>query len=165
MISYDIIEHGKPLQRAVRETPRPKGSEVLVRVTRCGVCHSDLHIWDGYFDLGGGKRFYVKDRGCIPPFTPGHEPFGVVEALGPDAKGVPVGAKRIVFPWIGCGECAVCKAGRDNYCLAARFLGVSRSKVYAMMDAGELTYAKFGRSRRVPRRALLELAEKSLVRG
>ena len=131
MISYDIIEHGKPLQRAVRETPKPKGSEVLVRVTRCGVCHSDLHIWDGYFDLGGGKRFYVKDRGCVPPFTPGHEPFGVVEALGPDAKGVAVGAKRIVFPWIGCGECAVCQAGRDNYCLAARFLGVTRPGGYA----------------------------------
>jgi excisionase family DNA binding protein len=48
---------------------------------------------------------------------------------------------------------------------AARFLGVSRSKVYGMMDNGELMYAKFGRSRRVPRRALLEVAEKSLVRG
>jgi D-arabinose 1-dehydrogenase-like Zn-dependent alcohol dehydrogenase len=131
VISYDIIEHGKPLQRAVRETPQPKGSEVLVRVTRCGVCHSDLHIWDGYFDLGGGKRFYVKDRGCIPPFTLGHEPFGVVEALGPDAKGVAIGAKRIVFPWIGCGECAMCKAERDNYCAAMRALGVTRPGAYA----------------------------------
>ena len=59
MLSYDVVEHGKPLQRAVRETPQPKGAEVLVRITRSGVCHSDLHIWDGYFDLGGGKRFYV----------------------------------------------------------------------------------------------------------
>jgi D-arabinose 1-dehydrogenase-like Zn-dependent alcohol dehydrogenase len=131
MISYDVVEHGKPLQRAVRETPKPKGTEVLVRVTRCGVCHSDLHIWDGYFDLGGGKRFYVKDRGCVPPFSLGHEPFGAVEALGPDANGVKVGAKRIVFPWIGCGECAVCKAGQDNYCLAQRFIGVVRPGGYA----------------------------------
>ncbi|MGH8680221.1 MAG: alcohol dehydrogenase [Burkholderiales bacterium] len=131
MISYDVIEHGKPLQRAVKETPKPKGSEVLVRVTRCGVCHSDLHIWDGYFDLGGGKRFYVKDRGCVPPFTLGHEPFGVVEALGPDAKGVAAGAKRIVFPWIGCGECAACQSGRDNYCAAMRSLGVTRPGGYA----------------------------------
>ena len=131
MISYDVVEHGKPLQRAVRETPKPQGTEVLVRVTRCGVCHSDLHIWDGYFDLGGGKRFYVKDRGCVPPFTLGHEPFGVVEALGPDAKGAPVGAKRIVYPWIGCGECAVCKAGQDNYCLQQRFVGVFRPGGYA----------------------------------
>jgi D-arabinose 1-dehydrogenase-like Zn-dependent alcohol dehydrogenase len=44
-----------------------------MRITRAGVWYSDLHIWDGYFELGGGKRFYVKDRGCVPPFTPGHE--------------------------------------------------------------------------------------------
>ena len=131
MISYEVVEHGKPLQRALRDTPKPTGGEVLVRVTRSGVCHSDLHIWDGYFDLGGGKRFYVKDRGCVPPFTMGHEPFGIVEALGPDAKGVAVGAKRVVYPWIGCGECAVCKAGQDNYCLAQRFIGVFRPGAYA----------------------------------
>jgi D-arabinose 1-dehydrogenase-like Zn-dependent alcohol dehydrogenase len=131
MISYDVVEHGKPLQRAVRETPRPKGKEVLVRITRSGVCHSDLHIWDGYFDWGGGKRFYVKDRGCVPPFTLGHEPFGVVEALGPRAKGVKVGQKRIVYPWIGCGTCATCKAGQDNYCLKSRYLGVNVAGAYS----------------------------------
>ena len=132
MISYQIIEHGKPLQRVVRETPKPEGSEVLVRITRAGVCHSDVHIWDGYFDLGGGKRFYVKERGCVPPFTLGHEPFGMVEALGPKAKGVRVGQKRIVYPWIGCGKCVVCKAGQDNYCVSGiRFLGVSRPGAYS----------------------------------
>ena len=132
MISYQIIEHGKPLQRVALETPKPQGSEVLVRITRAGVCHSDVHIWDGYFDLGGGKRFYVKDRGCVPPFTLGHEPFGVVEALGPRARGVKVGQKRIVYPWIGCGKCAVCKAGQDNYCVSGiRFLGVSRPGAYS----------------------------------
>ena len=128
MISYDVIEHGKPLQRVLKATPVPKGTEVLVRVTRSGVCHSDLHIWDGYFDLGGGKKFWVKDRGCVPPFTMGHEPFGVVEAMGPAAKtvarGVKVGQKKVVFPWIGCGKCAVCKDGQDNYCLSQKFMGV-----------------------------------------
>jgi D-arabinose 1-dehydrogenase-like Zn-dependent alcohol dehydrogenase len=131
MISYDVIEHGKPLQKAMRETPRPKGAEVLVRITRSGVCHSDLHIWDGYFDWGGGKRFYVKERGCVPPFTLGHEPFGVVEALGPRAKGVKVGQKRIIYPWIGCGKCATCKAGQDNYCLQSRYLGVNVPGAYS----------------------------------
>jgi D-arabinose 1-dehydrogenase-like Zn-dependent alcohol dehydrogenase len=132
MISYQIIEHGKPLQKVLAETPKPKGSEVLVRITRSGVCHSDLHIWDGYFDWGGGKRFYVKERGCIPPFTLGHEPFGVVDAFGPRAKGVKVGQKRIVYPWIGCGKCAVCKAGQDNYCVSGiRYLGVSRPGAYS----------------------------------
>ncbi len=132
MISYQIIEHGQPLQRVLSARPKPQGTEVLMRITRAGVCHSDLHIWDGYFDLGGGKRFYVKERGCIPPFTLGHEPFGVVEALGPKAKGVKVGQKRLIYPWIGCGKCAVCKSGQDNYCVSGiRFLGVSRPGAYS----------------------------------
>ncbi len=132
MLSWEIVEHGKPLQKALKETPKPQGSEVLVRITRSGVCHSDLHIWEGYFDLGGGKRFYVKERGCVPPFTPGHEPFGVVEALGPRARGVKVGQKRLIYPWIGCGKCAVCKAGQDNYCVSgSRFLGVNRPGAYS----------------------------------
>jgi len=132
MISYQIVEHGQPLQKKVLDTPKPQGTEVLVRVTRSGVCHSDLHIWEGYFDLGGGKRFYVKERGCVPPFTLGHEPFGIVEALGPKAKGVKVGQKRLVHPWIGCGKCAVCKAGQDNYCVSgSRILGVNRNGAYS----------------------------------
>jgi len=132
MLSWEIVEHGKPLQKALKDTPKPQGTEVLMRITRSGVCHSDLHIWDGYFDLGGGKRFYVKERGCVPPFTPGHEPFGVVEALGPRARGVKVGQKKLIYPWIGCGKCAVCRAGQDNYCVSgSRFLGVNRPGAYS----------------------------------
>ena len=132
MISYQVIEHGQPLQKVLASTPKPQGSEVLVRVTRAGVCHSDLHIWEGFFDLGGGKRFYVKERGCVPPFTLGHEPLGVVEALGPKAKGVKIGQKRLVYPWIGCGKCDVCKAGQENHCVSGtRYLGVNRAGAYA----------------------------------
>src|SRR3954469_8856827 len=132
MISYQIIEHGRPLQKVLATKPKPQGTEELVRVTRAGVCHSDLHIWEGYFDLGGGKRFYVKERGCVPPFTLGHEPFGIVEALGPKAKGVKVGQKRLVHPWIGCGKCAVGNAGQDNYCgSGTRILGVKRNGAYS----------------------------------
>lgn len=131
MQSYQVIEHGKPLQSVFRETPKPVGKEVLVRLTHSGVCHSDLHIWDGYFDLGGGKKFEVKDRGCVPPFTVGHEPFGKVAELGPEASGVQVGASYIVFPWMGCGQCPVCQAGHDNYCLNNRFIGVMRPGAYS----------------------------------
>ena len=135
MLSYDIVEHGKPLQKALRETPKPQGTEVLVRVLRSGVCHTDLHLWEGYFELGGGRRYYIKDRGQVPPITLGHEPFGVVEALGPQAAGAEprtaVGAKGIVYPWIGCGTCAVCRAGEDNYCLAPRFIGAGKPGAYA----------------------------------
>lgn len=131
MLSYEVVEHGKPLQAKLRETPQPKGSEILVRITRSGVCHSDLHIWEGYFDLGGGKRFYVKDRGCVPPFTVGHEPYGVVEQVGPDVRGVKPGDRRLVYPWIGCGTCPVCEGGDDNLCLKPGFLGVTRPGAYA----------------------------------
>src|SRR5437762_12995660 len=158
MISYQIVEHGRPLQKMLGETPKPQGTEVLVRITRSGVCHSDLHIWEGYFELGGGRRFYVKERGCVPPFTPGHEPFGIVEAVGPRAKGVRLGQRRIVYPWIGCGQCPVCKAGQDNYCLKSRFLGVNRAGAYSthvlvpdakyLVRSEERRVGKEGRSRR-----------------
>ncbi|MCC6210885.1 MAG: alcohol dehydrogenase catalytic domain-containing protein [Burkholderiales bacterium] len=136
MISYQFLEHGRPLQKILHETPKPAGTEVLVRITRSGVCHSDLHIWDGYFDWGGGKRFYVKERGCVPPFTLGHEPFGTVEDFGSSVsrldKKLKRGQKRIVFPWIGCGKCPVCTSGQDNYCVSgSRFLGVNRAGAYA----------------------------------
>ncbi len=136
MISYQVVEHGKPLQKVLSETPKPQGSEVLVRITRSGVCHSDLHIWDGYFDWGGGKRFYVKERGCVPPFTLGHEPLGVVEAIGPSVSRIDrrlrPGQKKLVYPWIGCGKCAVCRSGQDNYCVSgSRFLGVNRAGAYS----------------------------------
>lgn len=136
MISYQFMEHGKPLQKVLHETPKPRGTEVLVRITRSGVCHSDLHIWDGYFDWGNGKRFYVKDRGCVPPFTLGHEPFGIVEDFGSSVprmdKKLKRGQRKIVYPWIGCGKCAVCKAGQDNYCVSgSQFLGVNRAGAYS----------------------------------
>jgi len=135
VISYQVVEHGKPLQKIFQATRKPAGTEVLLRVTRSGVCHSDLHIWDGYFDLGGGKRVYVKDRGCVPPFTLGHEPFGIVEDFGPKAFSadgkLKKNQKRLVYPWIGCGHCGVCKAGQENYCLAPRFFGVMQPGAYA----------------------------------
>jgi D-arabinose 1-dehydrogenase-like Zn-dependent alcohol dehydrogenase len=56
MRSYDITRFGAPLERFERPTPKPSGGEVLVRVVASGVCHSDLHIWEGYFELGGGKK-------------------------------------------------------------------------------------------------------------
>ncbi len=131
MRSYQIVEFGKPLAEAVHDAPEPEGSEVLVRVTGCGVCHSDVHLWQGYFDLGGGQRFNVGERGLKLPFTLGHEVVGEVAVLGPDAEGVAVGDKRVVFPWIGCGDCGVCRAGRENLCLQPRFVGTRRHGGYA----------------------------------
>jgi propanol-preferring alcohol dehydrogenase len=125
MRAWAVIESGKPLQEIELPTPEPKGTEVLLEVTHCGVCHSDLHIWDGYYDVGGGKQMSLKDRGVVLPLAMGHEIVGRVVKLGPDAKGVKPGDIRIVFPWLGCGKCEKCLAEDDNMCsVAAKSLGV-----------------------------------------
>jgi len=131
MLSYDVTEWGKPLQPATRETPRPTGTEVLLKLKYCGVCHSDVHIRDGYFELGGGKRFYMTERGMKLPHTLGHEPYGTVLAAGPEAGSVPIGQDRLVCPWIGCGTCVRCREGQDNLCMAPRYVGVQRPGGYA----------------------------------
>lgn len=131
MLSYDVVEWGKPLAKMERETPKPTGTEVLLKLKYCGVCHSDVHIRDGYFDLGGGKRLPMGDRGMLPPVTLGHEPFGTVIAAGPDAENVPLGADRLVYPWTGCGTCVRCREGLDNYCMAPRMIGIQRPGGYA----------------------------------
>ena len=123
MHSYQITKWGEPLERRDYATPEPKGSEVLLRVTACGVCHSDLHIWQGYFDLGNGKQLRIADRGMTLPFTLGHEVAGEVVAFGPDAHDVSIGDSRIVYPWIGCGQCLDCGRGDELLCTKPRVIG------------------------------------------
>ena len=131
MISQDIVEWGKPLQQALRKTPSPQGTEVLVKVKFCGVCHSDVHIRDGYFDLGGGRKFQMAERGMKLPVTMGHEPFGTVLSGGPQAGVLPIGEDRLVYPWTGCGKCDRCVEGIDNWCPAPRYIGIQTSGGYA----------------------------------
>jgi D-arabinose 1-dehydrogenase-like Zn-dependent alcohol dehydrogenase len=131
MKSYDVCECGAPLRLMERPTPQPTGTEVLLRVLAAGVCHSDLHIWDGYYEIGGGKRLMLADRGIKLPLTMGHENVGEVVAVGPQAAGVTKGERRLVHPWIGCGECAVCKRGDENLCLTSRNIGVFSAGGYS----------------------------------
>jgi D-arabinose 1-dehydrogenase-like Zn-dependent alcohol dehydrogenase len=131
MLSYEVVQWGKPLEKAERKTPEPKGDEVLLKLKYCGVCHSDVHIRDGYFDLGGGKRLPMGERGMNLPLTLGHEPYGTVVAAGPDAGDAPIGADRLVYPWMGCGACARCREGLDNFCMAPRSIGLQRPGGYA----------------------------------
>jgi D-arabinose 1-dehydrogenase-like Zn-dependent alcohol dehydrogenase len=131
MKSYDVCECGAPLRMMDRPTPEPVGTEVLLKVIAAGICHSDLHIWEGFYDLGGGKRLKLADRGVKLPLTMGHENVGDVVAAGPDAKGVKVGDRRLVQPWLGCGECAICKTGEEQMCRTPYSIGVFRSGGYA----------------------------------
>lgn len=123
MKSYQLVDWGKPLQLRIREKPQPQGEEVLVKVEAAGVCHSDIHLRDGFFDLGGGKRLTAAQYGARMPMTMGHEIAGTVAALGPDAGGIAVGTRVVVYPWIGCGKCEACLEERDTDCEAQRSLG------------------------------------------
>ena len=76
MKAYQVTEFGKPLELREYENPKPQGNEVLIKISACGVCHSDLHLAEGFFDLGHGKKITLSDRGTKLPFTPGHEITG-----------------------------------------------------------------------------------------
>ena len=130
MLSYQLEAFGRPLARVLRDTPVPQGSEVLLRVSTCGVCHSDVHLHDGYFDLGTEGRLDLA-RSVRPPRTLGHEIAGTVLALGPQAAGVQPGDRRVVYPWIGCGLCSLCRAGNEHLCAAPQALGVHRDGGFA----------------------------------
>jgi len=127
MISYQTTTPGAPLAAVESKTPVPEGTEVLVKTEACGVCHSDIHIHEGVFDLGGGKQLDVAREGQVL----GHEIFGEVVAVGPDAEGVEIGDRRVVYPWLGCGECAACKRGDEQLCTPGRALGIIAPGGYA----------------------------------
>lgn len=130
MESYQVLEWGQPLQAVLGKTPRPAGTEVLMRVKACGVCHSDVHIRDGFYDLGEGKTVRLTDIGINLPLTMGHEIVGEVVAIGPDAD-ISSGMKGVVFPWIGCGACRHCLRGAELDCATPRSLGTRRAGGYS----------------------------------
>ncbi len=132
MRAWAVIEHGKPLQEIELPTPEPQGDEVLLEVTHAGVCHSDLHIWEGVYDMGSRGQLNMADRGMKLPLAMGHEIVGRVLKCGPGAVGhVKPGDHRVVFPWVGCGKCAACVADEENMCANGRSLGVYQNGGYA----------------------------------
>jgi len=123
MISYQFEQYGEALVENESAPPAVTGREVLLKISACGVCHSDVHLWEGFFDLGGGKQLDVKGKRKLP-FTLGHEIVGEVVAVGNDVTDVQVGDKRLVYPWIGCDDCATCAAGNGHLCNNPRALGI-----------------------------------------
>lgn len=127
MISYQTTTFGAPLIEVESKTPEPQGTEVLIKTMACGVCHSDIHMHEGVFDLGGGKQLEVGREGMVL----GHEIFGEVIAVGPDAEDAEIGDRRVVFPWIGCGECAACERGDEQLCTPGCALGIAHAGGFA----------------------------------
>ena len=113
---------GKPLLLSEVPAPSPGPAELLVRVSACGVCHSDLHLIDWEW-----RQWRTK-----PPFIPGHEVTGVVVEAAPGSEGFAPG-DRVGIPWMqfACGECAPCRSGAEMLCTAQRGTGVNADGGYA----------------------------------
>ena len=130
MKSAQIIAPNKPLEINETELPKPNGNQVIIKVKSTGVCHSDLHLWEGGYDTGDGFM-KVTDRGVKFPVTPGHEVVGNIEDVGDSVEGVNIGDLVLVYPWIGCGECPTCEKGDTNLCESPKSLGVFQDGGYA----------------------------------
>ncbi len=130
MKAAQIIEPGNPLKLNQIEASEPTGTQVLVKVISTGVCHSDLHLWEGGYDTGDGFM-KVTDRGVKFPVTPGHEVVGEVEKIGESVKDIQIADTVLVYPWIGCGQCPTCEKGDTNLCETPKSLGVFQDGGYA----------------------------------
>jgi D-arabinose 1-dehydrogenase-like Zn-dependent alcohol dehydrogenase len=133
MRAYAVRMFCEPVEPIDMSDPQPVGTEVVIDVMRCGICHSDLHIQDGFYDLGGGKRLNLADRGVSTPVVMGHEVLGRLIAKGPDAPiaDSEIGKTFLVYPWLGCGTCDICRRDEENYCAKPSSLGVFRPGGYA----------------------------------
>ena len=118
-----LEEQGRPLVLREIETPRPGPHEILVKVSACGVCRTDLHVLDG--DLREPKL----------PLVLGHEIVGTVAELGAEVDGYDLGA-RVGVPWLGktCGRCPFCQRDEENLCDEPSFTGY-------LIDGGYAEYA------------------------
>ncbi|HXQ82537.1 MAG TPA: zinc-dependent alcohol dehydrogenase family protein [Xanthobacteraceae bacterium] len=119
-----------PLVLRERPIPQPASGEILVEITACGVCRTDLHVVDG--DLPHPKL----------PVVPGHEIVGRVAAIGPGVTGFTLG-ERVGVPWLGGtdGTCPYCRSGRENLCDSPVFTGYTRDGGYATHTVAD---ARFG---------------------
>jgi propanol-preferring alcohol dehydrogenase len=118
-----LEEQGEELKLKEIKMPKPDPTQILLKVSHCGICRTDLHILDG--DLDNPKL----------PLVPGHQIVGTIEKLGEEVSGFEIGQK-VGVPWLGktCGECEYCKSGQENLCDNAKFTGYD-------IDGGFAEYA------------------------
>src|SRR5919204_6010496 len=136
-----IMEPKESLKLQHLQTPKPKGSQVLIKVSSSGVCHSDIHLWEGGYEGPSGQFLKTTDRGVKYPLTPGHEIAGTIESMGEEAEAqIQTGQggaafrknqKVMVYPWLGEGLCPACRTGQENLCDKPRSLGIYNDGGYA----------------------------------
>jgi alcohol dehydrogenase, propanol-preferring len=126
-----IVKLNEPLRVQDLQTPKPKGTQILIKIQSSGVCHSDVHVWEGYYEGIGGQPLKTTDRGVKYPLTPGHEIAGFVDSFGEQVEGFSQNEKVLVYPWIGEGMCPACRVGEENLCDKPRSLGIYTDGGYA----------------------------------
>ena len=131
MKAFQFTENGKPIKEFEIEKPKPSGKEILIKTVACGVCHSDVHIHEGFFSLGGEAKLPVPLM--TDALAMGHEVYGEVVELGEKVKNIEIGKKYVAYPWVGCGECEDCTNDREHYCspLKTKNIGVNVNGGYA----------------------------------
>jgi propanol-preferring alcohol dehydrogenase len=120
---------GQPLQLQDLPIPRPAAGQLLLKVSACGICRTDLHVVDGELTQP------------TLPLVPGHQIVGRVEALGPGVTGFAPG-QRVGVPWLGgsCGSCWYCRHGKENLCDAARYTGYQINGGFAEYTVADAAY-------------------------
>src|SRR5215467_13821601 len=120
---------GQPLRAAELPLPRPESDQILIKVVACGVCRTDLHVFDG--DLTHPKL----------PLVLGHEIVGRIEAIGDKVRSFAIG-ERVGVPWLGFtdGTCFFCRSGRENLCDNPRFTGYQIDGGYAQYTVADARY-------------------------
>ena len=126
-----IVKLNEPLRVQDLQTPKPKGTQILIKIQSSGVCHSDVHVREGYYEGIGGQPLKTTDRGVKYPLTPGHEIAGFVDSFGEQVEGFSQNEKVLVYPWIGEGMCPACRVGEENLCDKPRSLGIYTDGGYA----------------------------------
>jgi len=134
MRAMELAAPGMRLQLVSKTIPHAAAGELVLRVSACGVCRTDLHIVDG--DLPALDR----------PIVPGHEIVGRVVEIGAGADRFAIG-DRVGVPWLGwtCGHCNYCMSGRENLCDEARFTGYHIDggyAEYALADAVTVSHCR-----------------------
>jgi alcohol dehydrogenase, propanol-preferring len=115
-----LEQPGRPLILKQLPVPNVSAGQVLIKVTACGICRTDLHVIDG--ELTRPKL----------PLVPGHEIIGTVAAVGTEVKDISLN-DLVGVPWLGytCGTCKYCRQGKENLCENARFTGYTIDGGYA----------------------------------
>ena len=131
MKSAQIIKIKEKLSIVDLPDPKPRDTQVLVRIEASGVCHSDIHLWEGGYEGAAGTFLKVEDRGVKFPITPGHEISGKIEAIGESVSGFSVGERVVVYPWIGEGSCPACRVAQENLCDTPKTIGIYRDGGYS----------------------------------